>query len=142
MTDDVRQRIHLLYDAFASGKIGLVADAFHDDVEFVSHAPIELFPYLGRRRGKAAVVGGLIALREQFDIVRLEPLSIIAEDDDAALIVAANVVERDSGRRINVLLSHFLHFRGGLIIDYRAFMDSLNAVRQFFGREVGAAPSA
>jgi ketosteroid isomerase-like protein len=130
MAEDLRKRIHLIYAAFAAGNLGVVDDAFDDDVDFASHAPAEVFPYLGRCKGKRAVKASLISLHEEFEILKFDPVSIIAEHDDAALIVDAQVRHRETGRQLDVLLAHFLRFRDGRITEYRAFMDSLSAVKQ------------
>ena len=133
---DLRQRIHLTYAAFAAGNIGVVENSFDEDVDFATNAPVDIFPYLARRRGRPAVVTSLITLREEFEVLKYEPVSITADTDAAAVIVLSRMKHRDRGQVLSTLLAHFLHFRNGRICDYRAFVDSLDVAGQWFGRSI------
>jgi hypothetical protein len=48
MPQDLRARIYDLYAAYAKGELGFVSGSFDDKAEFISYAPVDVFPYLGR----------------------------------------------------------------------------------------------
>jgi ketosteroid isomerase-like protein len=133
---DLHQRIHLTYAAFAAGNMGVVENAFDDNIEFATNAPVDIFPYLSRRKGRQAVVTSLIRLREEFEVLKYEPVSITAERDAAAVIVLSRMKHRDRGQMLSTLLAHFLHFKDGRITDFRAFVDSLDVAGQWLGRSI------
>jgi hypothetical protein len=55
-----------------------------DDVDWVIHGPIELFPFLGARRGKAAVLKVCRQISENVRVRRFHRESIALGEDTAA----------------------------------------------------------
>jgi len=55
MNNVLRERLSTLYAAMKLGQLDFVLNAIDDDIEFISYAPIKVFPFLGHRRGKAAM---------------------------------------------------------------------------------------
>jgi ketosteroid isomerase-like protein len=135
MSDDLRQRIHLLCQAFEKGNVAVFADALDDDVEFQMHAPPELFPYLGQLHGKAAMMDAVRNVLEEFEFERYEPISIIAGDGETAAIIRTRARERASNRKVELLLIQFVCFRAHKIVEFRQFIDSLQLVEQLLGRK-------
>ena len=133
---ELRSRVLEIYEAFSAGKLDLLADVFDEHVDFLSNAPIELFPYLGHRVGKADVVKTLWAVHNEFKPLSFKPIRIITEDDAAGVLVSIHATQRRTGRVIHFFAAHFLRFRGDRIVEYRAVMDSLEAVQQVLGREL------
>src|SRR5882672_7485369 len=79
-----------------------------DDVEWVIHGPI-MFPFLGARRGKAAV---LEVIRQIADNVR---------------------VHRFDCKPISLRLAHFAQFKAGRLISIRVLVDTFDLVEQVLG---------
>ncbi len=46
------------------------------------------------------------------------------------------LTQRATGRRIRVFAAHFLQFKDNRITDYRAFLDTCEAVQQVLGRDI------
>ncbi len=136
MTDSVRQRLDAIYEAFGRARIDFVLNAVDDDIEFISYSPIEVFPFLGHHRGKAAMAEVLKSGYAQFEFISYQPIFTVCEGDDAAVIIFARVIQRRTGRSISTMIAHFLRFRDGRIIELREFMDSFHAVKQLLGREL------
>lgn len=67
MTEFLRKRLYGLYAAYAAGHIDEVLREFDDDVTITSYAPVDVFPYLGRKRGKAALAEALRTIRAEYD---------------------------------------------------------------------------
>jgi ketosteroid isomerase-like protein len=136
MTDVLRGRLTTLYAAIRKGQLDFVLNAIHDDIEFISYSPIKVFPFLGHRRGKAAMSEALYGAVEAFEFVACEPVSMVIESDNAAVMVFTRGVARATGRSVQGMLAHFLRFRDGKIVELREFMDSLHAAEQALGRDL------
>jgi ketosteroid isomerase-like protein len=132
----LRDRTHQIYDAFSAGRFDELADMFDENVDFVSNAPVEVFPYLGHRVGRAAVLDALAAVHREFDEVKFIPIRMTVEGQTAALIVSIGLRQRASGRHIRLSAAHFLQFRNNRVVEYRAFLDTFDAVQQVLGREL------
>ena len=50
-----RQLVLDYLDAFHSGDVLRALDCCDDEIDSITYAPVELFPHLGPRRGKAAI---------------------------------------------------------------------------------------
>ncbi len=136
VSEFLRKRLAAIYTAYAENRVEEVAAAFDDDAEFISYVPVDLFPYLGRRKGKAEVLGTMHAVREEFEFLVYRPVFIVAEDDKAAGLVEVRLRQRATGRVINIMLGHFIRFRQGRIVEFREFTDSYDAAQQVLGREM------
>lgn len=136
MPDSLRQHIVDLYAAYAEGRFATVLDACDDDVDFLSYAPRDVFPYLGHRHGKSALAATFQAARMQYEYVTLQPLSVVIENDNAATILLTRQRQRTTGRVIQLFRAQFVRFRAGRVIRIRDFLDSFDAVQQVLGREI------
>jgi len=136
MTETLRERLKSLYEAFRLARIDFVLNAFDDDVEFISYSPLEVFPFLGHHRGKAAMADVLKAGYKQFEFITYQPIFTVCEAESAAVVIFARFIHRKSGRSISAMIAHFMRFREGRIVELREFMDSFQVVRQLLGREL------
>jgi ketosteroid isomerase-like protein len=131
----LKERIYKIYQTFSAGRFDELADLFDERVEFISNAPVEVFPYLGRRSGRAQVMEALRGVHEHFSSVEFMPLNIITDGESAGIIVSIRLTERATSRAIRLFAAHFLQFKNNRIVDYRAFLDTFEAVQQTLGRE-------
>jgi ketosteroid isomerase-like protein len=136
MTDVLRERLTTLYAAMKKGQLDFVLNAIHDDIEFISYAPIKVFPFLGHRRGKPAMSEVLHGAAEAFEFIACEPISMVIELESAAVMVFSRGINRVTGRSVQGMLAHFMRFRDGKIVELREFMDSLYAAEQALGRDL------
>ncbi|MDR3420043.1 MAG: nuclear transport factor 2 family protein [Xanthobacteraceae bacterium] len=136
MNVSLRERLNSLYAAFKLGKIDFVLNSFDDDIEFISYSPTEVFPFLGHHRGKAAMAEVLKSGYEEFEFISYEPVFMVCEAEDAAVVSFARFIHRRTGRSVSTMIAHFLRFRQGRVVELREFMDSFHAVKQLLGREL------
>ena len=137
MSISLRERIYEIYNAFSAGDLDSLSDMFDEHVDFRSNAPREVFPYLGRLLGRAAVMQGIAEIHREFDSIAFVPLRIVADEDQSAgIIVSIQLRQRATGRTIRLFAAHFLRFQENRIIEYRALLDTLEAVQQVLGREI------
>jgi hypothetical protein len=102
MSSALRERIYEIYKTFSEGDFDRLGDMFDENVDFVSNAPIEIFPYLGRRIGRAEVMKTLSAVHNEFEAVEYLPLRILVEDETAGLIVSIHLTQRNTKRLIRL----------------------------------------
>ena len=139
MPDELRSRIDALYTAYRTGRLDFVLNSFHDDAEFISYAPTDVFPYLGRQHGKKAIAATMQKIRDDFETLSYHPVFMVVEGNDAGVIVSARLRQRATDRIIRLLVAHFIRFRDGRIVEMREFMDSFDAVQQVLGHEIDLA---
>ena len=135
MSISLKERIYEIYRTFSAGHLDQVADMFDERVDFISNAPVDVFPYLGHRIGKVQVMKALEAVHDEFSTVEYLPLKIMIDGESAGVIVSIRLTQRTTRRLIRVFSAHFLQFKDNRIIEYRAFLDTLEAVQQVLGRE-------
>lgn len=136
MSELLRKRLFELYSAYAEGRIDEVLREFDDGVVMTSYAPVDVFPYLGRKQGKAAVAATMQTAHAEFDYLAYQPIFMVTEQEDAAVIVLARLRQRATDRIIQLFIADFIRFDKGRIVEIREFMDSFDAVQQVLGREI------
>jgi len=133
MPDVTKDLIYRIYDDFAQGRFDSLAEVIDDDIDFVSKAPAEVFPYLGRRRGRQEVIAGLAALHDELQVLSALPVTTLIDGDTAAITLVLELKNRITERVAIFLAAHFLRFRDGRVVEYRSIVDSLEAIRQMLG---------
>ncbi len=134
--ESTRAIIEDLIDAYRRGDNDRLAARYHEDVDWLFHAPISLFPFAGARRGKAEVFRGFALMYEVFRQVRYEVEVVVADGDYAATLCDLHMEQRATGRIIRSRIANFHRFQEGLLIEYRGFTDSFDAAEQVLGREL------
>jgi len=107
-----------------------------DDVDWVIYGPIELFPFLGARRGKAAVLEVCRQISENVRVHRFDRESIVLGEDTAASMMRYSLTALDSNKPINLRLAHFARFRAGRLLNIRVLLDTYDLVEQALGRPI------
>ena len=65
---NARAVVHDIQDAFRKNDYARIAARFHDDIDWLFHAPVSIFPFAGARRGKAEVFKGFALLYETYRV--------------------------------------------------------------------------
>ena len=107
-----------------------------EEFDFVGHAPVQLFPHLGARHGKAEIAETMTAVQKRYASMHHEVLFIAADGDRVATIVRVHLRKNVSERVIEFLSADFYTLRNGLIVEQRQFLDSFDLVQQVLEREV------
>jgi ketosteroid isomerase-like protein len=123
-------RVREIYEDFANGRLDRRSDVLDERIDFLSHAPADVFPYLGRRRGRKEVLQALSEVHKKLEVLTFWPITTVVEGNQAALTIVVRIKERATNRSATFLAAHFLRFRNGRVVDCRAIIDSLDAVRQ------------
>jgi len=132
----LRGRLYDLYAAYAEGRIDDALVSFDEEVTMTSHAPVDVFPYLGRKQGKAAIAATMRSAHSAFEYLSYTPVFMVTENETAAAIVLARLRQRTTNRIIQLFVADFFRLENGRIVEFREFMDSFDAVQQVLGREI------
>jgi len=107
-----------------------------DDVDWVIHGPIDMFPFLGARRGKAAVLEVCRQISENVRVRRFDRESIVLSEDSAASMMRYSLTALDSNKPINLRLAHFAQFKAGRLLSIRVLLDTYDLVEQTLGHPI------
>lgn len=128
-----RISVNALYKAYGEGDSDRVAALIHNDIEWIIHGPVQVFPFQGPRHGKTAVLEVLGAIGKDYVLESHKPEVVIVEGDRAAVLANVAFVQRATNRTLRLRLVNFLRFKDGQLIEFREFMDTFDAVEQALG---------
>ncbi len=131
-----RITVDKLYDAYRRRDIESVAALLHDDIDWVIYSPIDVFPFAGQRRGRAAVLQAIAQRDEVYALQSHSPEIEIVEGDRAAVMADVGFKQLASGRILRFRVADFLRMQDGRLIEFREFADSFDLVEQAVGHAV------
>jgi limonene-1,2-epoxide hydrolase len=106
------------------------ADYYHDDIDYIGYAPIDFFPTMGVRRGKAEAMETIATVQERYSERRYEIEFIAAEEDRVAVILRVHLQKQANDRIVQFQSAHFYKVQDGLIVQQRQFFDSFDLLQQ------------
>jgi uncharacterized protein len=133
-----RQRVLAFLDDFSAGDIEAALSRCSDDVDFLTHAPIDILPHLGPRRGKAELRQMWQAVHDRYSHIRYEAPMLLADDDKAAAYLRVFFRKRSNDRIVQFDMAVFYRFRDGRIAQIREIIDSFDLVQQVLERDISA----
>jgi ketosteroid isomerase-like protein len=95
-----------------------------------------MFPFLGARHGKAAVLEVVRQIAENVRVHRFERESIMLGVDSAASMIRYSLTAIDINKPISVRIAHFAQFRAGRLLNIRVLVDTFDLVEQALGRPI------
>ena len=107
-----------------------------EDVDWAIYGPIDMFPFLGARRGKAAVLEVLRQIADNVRVHRFDRETIMLGVDSAASMLRYSLTALDSNKPISVRLAHFAQFKAGRLTNFRVLVDTFDLVEQALGRQI------
>ena len=132
-----RQRVLDLLDSFARGDLDGALSHCTDDIDFLTHAPIDVLPHLGSRHGKAEMREMWETVQARYSEVRYQTPETVAEGDMVAAYLRAFFRKRSNDRVVQFDMAVFYTFRDGRIAQIREIIDSYYLVQQVLEREIG-----
>lgn len=133
-----RQRVLKFLDAFYAEDLEGALACCNDDIDFVAHAPIDILPHLGHRRGKAEVRQMWQTVHARYSGMRYEVPVIVAEGNKVAAHIRVFFRKRSNDRVVQFDIADFYTLRDGRISQIRQFLDSFDLVQQVIERDVAA----
>jgi ketosteroid isomerase-like protein len=132
-----RQRVLALLDAFSAGDLERSLSFCTDDVDFLTHAPVDVLPHLAPRHGKDDMRRLWTLVQSRYSEIRYEVLQIVAEGDVVAANLRTFFRKRSNDRIVAVDMAVFYSFRDGQVAQIREIIDSYDLVQQVLEREIG-----
>ena len=111
-------------------------DLLDDNVDWAIYGPIDMFAFLGARRGKEAVIDVVKQIANAVSIQKFDRESIMLGEDTAASLMRYSVTPAKTTNPISVRLAHFAQFKAARLISLRAVMDTFDLVEQTLGRQI------
>jgi len=132
-----KQRALYLLDAFARGDLEAALSCCTDDVDFLTHAPIDVLPHMGPRHGKAELRELWQTVWSRYQEIRYKAPHVVADGDEVATYLHTYFTKRSNGRIVQFDMAVFYTFRNGQIAQIREIIDSYDLVQQVLEREIG-----
>jgi hypothetical protein len=107
-----------------------------DDVDWAIYGPIDMFPFLGARRGNAAVLEVIRQIAENVTVHRFDRESIMLGVDSASSMIRYSLTALDSSKPISLRLAHFAQFKAGRLLSIRVLVDTFDLVEQVLGHHI------
>jgi ketosteroid isomerase-like protein len=139
MTENLnRQRVLNFLEAFYAGDLAAALGRCSDDIDFLTHAPIDILPHLGHRHGKEEVGAMWRTIHARYADMRHEVPFLVAEDDRVAASIRVFFRKRANGRIVQFDLAAFYTLRDGRIVKIHEIIDSFDLVQQILERDIAA----
>jgi ketosteroid isomerase-like protein len=136
----IRPIVEAFYQASAARDVERVMSFIADDVDWLVQGPVDIFAFLGQRRGKAAVREGYCELARKLEITGYQVEVLLVDGERAAALIRLTSIVRATGKIMSVRTSQFSRFRAGKIVEMRAVLDSYDMVEQTIGRALDVTP--
>src|ERR1700691_4492340 len=105
-----------------------------DDVDWAIYGPIDMFPFFGARRGKAAVLEVIRQVAENVRVHRFDRESVMLGVDSASSVMRYSLTALDSNKPISLRLAQFAQFRAGRLSSIRLLVHTFDLVERRLGR--------
>jgi ketosteroid isomerase-like protein len=107
-----------------------------DDVDWAIYGPIDMFPFFGARRGKAAVLEVIRQIANNIRVHRFDRESIMLGVDTASSMMRYSLTALDVNKPISLRLAQFAQFKAGRLTSIRILVDTFDLVEQALGRPI------
>lgn len=138
-----RSYVEAFFDAFAARDTKAFATFLHDDVCWTISGPIDVIPFCGVYRGKAAVLDVMERrARNVLSVVRISRDNFLVQGNRAAVLTRLTACLAADGRTVSYRVANFFRFQDGKVIENMSLMDSFDAAEQMLGHviDIGDAP--
>ena len=125
-----------LHRALSERQFADIEALIDDDIDWAIYGPIDMFPFFGARRGKAAVLDAIRRIADNVRIHRFERESVLLGADSAASMIRYSLTALNSNKPISVRLAHFARFRADRLVSIRVLVDTFDLVEQALGRPI------
>ena len=136
----IRPIVEAFYHASAARDVERVMSFIADDVDWLVQGPVDIFAFLGQRRGKAAVRDGFREVARKLEITGYQVEVLLVDGDRAAALIRLTSIVRATGKIMSVRTSQFSRFRDGKVTEMCAVLDSYDMVEQTIGRILDVTP--
>ncbi len=131
-----RQRVLDYLGAFYAGDVLRALDYVDDEIDIITYAPVELFPHLGHKHGKAWIPEAIQTQKKRYLSRKYEIKFMAVEGPRASTMLRVQMEKRNDRRIVKFDVAEFYTLRDGRIVEYRSFFDSFDLVQQLLGQDL------
>ena len=113
-----------------------IAPLIDEEVDWAIYGPIDMFPFLGARQGKDAVMAVIKQIAENIRVHRLDREKVLLGEDSAASMLRLSLTALDANKPISVRVAHFAQFKAGRLRSIRVLVDTFDLVEQALGHPI------
>jgi ketosteroid isomerase-like protein len=125
-----------LHGAINERQLTPLEDLIDEDVDWAIYGPIDMFPFLGARHGKSAVLDVIKQIADNFRVRRFDRETIMLGVDSAASMLRYTLTALDTNKPISLRVAHFAQFKAGRLSSIRVVLDTFDLVEQVLGRDI------
>jgi ketosteroid isomerase-like protein len=125
-----------LHRAINERQLDDIAAVIDDDIDWAIYGPIDMFPFLGARRGRAAVLEVIRQIADNVRVHRFDRETIMLGVDSASSMLRYSLTMLDSNKPISLRIAHFAQFKAGRLSSIRVLLDTFDLVEQALGRPI------
>jgi ketosteroid isomerase-like protein len=138
----LRPIVEAFYQASADRDVERAISFIAEDVDWLVQGPVDVFAFLGQRRGKTAVREGYREVARKLQITGYQVEILLVDGDRAAALIRLTAIVRETGKVMSFRTSQFSRYRDGKMVEMRAVLDSYDMVEQVIGRALDVTPLA
>jgi ketosteroid isomerase-like protein len=125
-----------LHAAINERQLNDLEDLIDEDVDWAIYGPIDMFPFLGSRRGRPAVLDVIRQIAENFRVHRFDRETVLLGVDSASSMLRYSLTALDTNKPISLRIAHFAQFKAGRLASIRVLIDTFDLVEQVLGRDI------
>lgn len=122
------QAVKDIYAAFQTGDIPAILAVLADEVEW-SHPGAPDLPFAGTTRGREGAAAFFQKLGAALDFRAFEPTAYLSEGEEVAAFGHYEALDRTSGRAAQDAWAMRWTFRGGKVVRWQGYTDTLSAAK-------------
>jgi ketosteroid isomerase-like protein len=135
----IRAIAERFYRASAERDIERALSFIDEDVDWLVQGPVDVFPFLGQRRGRNAVREGYREIARKLEVTGYDREALLVDATRTAALIRISSIVRVTGRVMSVRTSQFARWHGGRIVEMRGVIDTYDMVEQSLGHGLGPA---
>ena len=135
-SDSNKQCILDFLQAFYAGDAAAAMACCDDEIDTITYAPVDLFPHLGHKHGRAWVAEAIAIQQQRYALRKHDVIFIAAEDSKVAVMTHCALTKRNDGRVVQFTEAAFFTLHDVRIAQHRAFFDSFDLVQQVLGHDL------
>src|ERR1700761_147295 len=107
-----------------------------EDIDWAVYGPIDMFPFFGARRGKAAVLDVVRRIADNIRVHRFDREQVMLGTESAASMMRYSLTLLDANKPISPRLAQFAQFKAGKLASIRILVDTFDLVEQALGHPI------
>jgi len=129
-----RDVVESFFKVYAVRDVVRMAPFLNDDVLWTISGPVDLLPFCGTRRGKAAVIDLLgRTVPSVLRVFKFTTELLLVDGDRVASLNRLSARLTADSRVISYRVAHFMRFADDKVAENFTFIDSFDAVEQVLG---------